>query len=171
MPSFFPRTTVEWRLEEPRAFRRLSLSLVEMALLTGAGLRLYRVLAMAYASQHWAAFAGALALGVVVLVAMLTAHLANYPTRQWAWRAPAFAALEAVGEMLVSLALIALGHEPDGSARAGFADWLPMAARVLLTRGLILCAWAVLLAGILHVVRRTLPDVPDEEEELARSGA
>ena len=35
MPSFFPRNTVEWHIEEPRAFRRFSYSLVEMAIVTG----------------------------------------------------------------------------------------------------------------------------------------
>ena len=32
MTSFFPRHSVEWRLEEPQAFRRLSISLVEITL-------------------------------------------------------------------------------------------------------------------------------------------
>ena len=164
MASFFPRTTVEWRLEEPAAFRRLSLSLVEMALVTGVGLRLYRVLAMTFVADHWLAFGGAIAFGTVVLVGMLTAHLANFPIRQWAWRAPAFAALEALGEMTVSLLLIALGREPDGSMRASFADWVPMGARVLLTRGLVLCIWAAILAGIVHVVRRAMPELDDADE-------
>jgi hypothetical protein len=44
MSSFFPRHSVEWRLEEPQAFRRLSLSLVEMALLAGVILLLLRAL-------------------------------------------------------------------------------------------------------------------------------
>lgn len=164
MASFFPRTTIEWRLEEPPAFRRLSLSLLEMALVTGVGLRLYRVLVMTLFAHHWLAFGGAIALGVVVLLGMLTAHLANYPVRQWLWRAPAFAALEAVGEMVVSLVLIAVGREPDGSTRASFADWLPMGASVLLTRGLILCAWALVLAGVLHLVRRAMPELDDPDD-------
>ena len=46
MSSFFPRNTVEWRLEEPAAFRRLSLSLVEMALLAGIVLRVLRALTL-----------------------------------------------------------------------------------------------------------------------------
>ena len=42
MPSFFPRNSVDIRLEEPAAFRRLSLSLFEMALLAGIVLRVLR---------------------------------------------------------------------------------------------------------------------------------
>ena len=45
MTTFFPRQSVEWHLEEPAAFRRLSLSLVEMALATGIVLRLLRAFA------------------------------------------------------------------------------------------------------------------------------
>ena len=43
MSSFFPRAAVDWRLEEPAALRRLSLSLPVMAIATGVLLRLYRV--------------------------------------------------------------------------------------------------------------------------------
>ena len=35
MPNFFPIQTSELKFEEPKAFRRFSFSLVEMALVTG----------------------------------------------------------------------------------------------------------------------------------------
>jgi hypothetical protein len=53
MATFFPQHTVEWRLEEPRAFRRLSLSLIEMALLTGIVLRLLRALTFTHGRASW----------------------------------------------------------------------------------------------------------------------
>ncbi len=42
MPNFFPIQTSELKFEEPKAFRRFSFSLVEMALVTGVLLRVYR---------------------------------------------------------------------------------------------------------------------------------
>lgn len=53
MPSFFPQTTIEWHVEEPAAFRRLSLSLAEMALITGIVIRLLRALSFAYWRASW----------------------------------------------------------------------------------------------------------------------
>jgi len=44
MPNFFPIQTSELKFEEPKAFRRFSFSLIEMALVTGVLLRVYRVL-------------------------------------------------------------------------------------------------------------------------------
>ena len=35
MPEFFPQHTITMSIEEPKAFRRFSRSLVEMALITG----------------------------------------------------------------------------------------------------------------------------------------
>jgi hypothetical protein len=155
MPTAFPRQTVEWHLEEPAAFRRLSLSLVEMALLTGVVLRLLRAFAFTHGRASVLVSIGAVILWGLLLVGMATAHLANFPIRRWAWRAPLFAVVETVGEMLTSLFLIWLGREPDGTARAHFHDWPSMAARALLQSALTLCLWALLLAGIILLVRRS----------------
>ena len=87
--SFFPRHTVEWHIEEPRAFRRLSLSLVEMALVTGVLLRVYRSYALTHRANGWLFFGGTLAFGLLFLLFMTSAHLANFPIQRWAWRAPA----------------------------------------------------------------------------------
>lgn len=156
MPSFFPRQTVEWRLEEPAAFRRLSLSLIEMALITGVVLRVMRALTFTHGRASWLFYGFAFVLGTLVMLGMTTAHLANYPVRAWSWRAPLFALVEVAGEMGMSLLLIAMGREPEGTARADFEDWPSMALRALLQSELTICLWALLLAAAIITARRLL---------------
>jgi hypothetical protein len=155
MPSFFPRQTIEWRMEEPPAFRKLSLSLLEMALLTGVVLRVLRALAFTYGRASWLYYGLVVVLATLLLVGMTTAHLANFPVRAWGWRAPLFALVEVVGEMSTSFLLIALGREPEGSARAEFHDWPSMAWRALLQSELTICLWTALLALAIVLVRRS----------------
>jgi hypothetical protein len=155
MSSFFPRHTVEWKLEEPPAFRRLSLSLAEMALLTGIVLRVLRALTFTHGRASWIFYGAAFVVGLVILLGMTTAHLANWTIRSWIWRAPLFAFLEAAGEMATSLLLIALRREPEGTVRAEFHDWPSMALRALLQSELSICVWALLLAGAIVFVRRS----------------
>ena len=155
MPSAFPRQTIEWHLEEPAAFRRLSLSLVEMALITGVVLRLLRAFAFTHGRASVIVSIGAVVVWGLILVGMATAHLANFPMRRWFWRAPLFALVATIGEMATSLLLIWLGREPNGTARAHFADWPSMAARALLQSELTLCLWMLILAGIIILVRRS----------------
>lgn len=155
MSSFFPRNTVEWRLEEPPAFRRLSLSLAEMALLTGIVLRVLRALAFTHGRASWIFYGAAFVVGTAILLGMTTAHLANWTIRSWVWRAPLFSLLETVGEMGTSLLLIALRREPEGTARAEFHDWPSMTLRALLQSELTICLWALLLAGVIVFVRRS----------------
>jgi hypothetical protein len=155
MPTFFPRHTVEWRIEEPPAFRRLSLSLVEMALLAGIVLRVLRALTFTHARASWVFYGAAFLLGTLVLLGMATAHLANWTIRSWVWRAPLFALLETVGEMGTSLLLIALRREPEGTVRAEFHDWPSMALRALVQSELMICVWALLLAGAIVFIRRS----------------
>ena len=109
MPSFFPRHTVELRIEEPKAFRRLSFSLVSMAIVTGIVWRFYRVAALTHGTNNWLYAAVVITFAVIFLIGMLTAHLANYPLHQYLWRAPAFAGIEVGAEMLTSALLIAIG--------------------------------------------------------------
>ena len=154
MPSFFPRSTVEWRLEEPAAFRRLSLSLVEMAVLTGVALRLYRAILLSLAGEPgWGVVAAGIAVGVAFLVGMATLHLGNYPVHRWLWRAPLFGLVAALAEVATSLLLTLVGREPLGSGRAAMADWSAMAVRVVLTRVVIVTLFALVLAGVVQVVR------------------
>lgn len=155
MPSFFPRTTIEWRMDEPPSFRRLSLSLVKMALLTGVVLRLIRALAFTYGRVSWLYYGLVFVVGTLVLLGMTTAHLASFPVRAWSWRAPLFALVEVAGEMTTSLLLIALRREPEGTVRADFQDWPSMSLRALLQSELSICLWALLLAAVIVFVRRS----------------
>lgn len=155
MPSFFPQTTIEWRMEEPAAFRRLSLSLPEMALITGIVIRLLRALSFTYWRASWLYYTVILLAAILLLLGMTTAHLANFPVRSWAWRAPLFASVEVLGEMTTSLLLIALRREPEGTARADFHDWPSMSMRALLQSELLICLWALLLAAVILFVRQS----------------
>ena len=164
MPSFFPQHTVEWRLEEPQAFRRLSLSLIEMALLTGIALRLLRALTFTHGRASWLFYGAAFVVGLLILLGMTTAYLANWTLRSWVWRAPLFALVEVAGEMATSLLLIAIRREPEGAVRAEFHDWPSMALRAFLQSELSICLWAALLAGVILFVRRS-GIAPGVEEE------
>ena len=167
MPGFFPRQTIEIRLEEPKAFRKLSFSLLEMAVITGVLLRLYRSLTLSHDSSSWLYIGGTVAVGMVFLVGMATAHLANYPLHQWLWRAPAFWLVEVAAEMATSLLLIWAGREPTGTVRAHFVEWPGMVARTLLWRGLAIVMWALFLAAIVHFVRTRLVHEDEEPMEIS----
>jgi SNF family Na+-dependent transporter len=155
MATFFPQHSVEWKLEEPPAFRRLSLSLFEMALLTGIVLRLLRALTFTHGRASWLFYGAAFVVGLLILLGMTTAYLANWTLRSWVWRAPLFALVETAGEMATSLVLIAIRREPEGAVRAEFHDWPSMALRAFLQSELSICLWALLLAGVILFVRRS----------------
>ena len=155
MATFFPQHSVEWKLEEPRAFRRLSLSLIEMALLTGVVLRLLRALTFTHGRASWLFYGAAFVVGLLILLGMTTAYLANWTLRSWLWRAPLFALVEVAGEMATSLLLITIGREPEGAVRAEFHDWPSMALRAFLQSEVSICVWAALLAGVILFVRRS----------------
>lgn len=171
MTKYFPKHTVQWHFEEPTILRRFSLSLVEMAVLTGIVLRLFRALVYTQASTNWFLWGGSIALGVLVLCGMATVHLANYPIRRWILRAPLFALAEVVVESVTSAALIWLGREPTGSARAEWSDWLPMTVDTLFLRMLEVCGWALILAGVVTVVRRTVLREQKVEEDTVEDPA
>jgi SNF family Na+-dependent transporter len=155
MATFFPQHSVEWKLEEPPAYRRLSLSLFEMALLTGIVLRLLRALTFTHGRASWLFYGAAFVVGLLILLGMTTAYLANWTLRSWVWRAPLFALVETAGEMATSLVLIAIRREPEGAVRAEFHDWPSMALRAFLQSELSICLWALLLAGVILFVRRS----------------
>ncbi|HUF28536.1 MAG TPA: hypothetical protein VMM18_16275 [Gemmatimonadaceae bacterium] len=156
MVEYFPRQTLTWKVEEPPVFRRLTLSLVEMSVLTGILLRVYRAFVHAHAADSWLVAGTTLAFGAVILFGMLAIHLANFPIRHWLWRAPAFAILEAAAEMITSLGLIAIGREPYGTARAEMHDWMAMATNTLLIRVVAIALFALVLAGVVQAVRYAL---------------
>lgn len=163
--KYFPKSTDQWHFEEPTIIRRFTLSLVEMAVLTGVALRLYRALVVTQGSTSWLWLGGTFALGLLFLGAMVTMHLANYPLHRWVYRAPLFALVEVAAESATSLVLIWAGREPYGTVRAEWGDWLPMAAATLWTRELMVCLWALILAGVVWIVRRTILREEQVEEE------
>ena len=167
MSAYFPKHTSAMRIEEPKTFRRFSLSLVEMALVTGVLVRVYRSFVLTHGSSSFMYIGTIMTIALLFVVGMTTAHLANYPTHHWVWRAPAFAALEIVGEMATSLLLIWLGREPNGTVRAHFADWPGMMLRALEIRGLVVILWSLGLAGIVSLVRSRL--VKEEADDPIKS--
>ncbi|GAC1653237.1 MAG: hypothetical protein NVS4B3_16130 [Gemmatimonadaceae bacterium] len=156
MTKFFPRQTVSWKLEEPRAFRRMSLSVVEMGLFTGIVVRLFRSLALTHGPNSLLYFGLIIVVGALFLFGMATAHLANFTVRHWLWRIPAFTALEALGELATSAALIQFHREPIGSARAEMHDFPGIVTGMLVARIIPLCLFGLLLAGVVQVVRYAL---------------
>ena len=126
-----------------------------MALLAGIALRLLRALTFTHARASWLFYGAAFVVGLLVLLGMTTAHLANWTLKSWLWRAPLFALVEVAGEMATSLVLIALRREPEGAVRAEFHDWPSMALRAFLQSELSICLWAALLAGVILFVRRS----------------
>lgn len=153
MPGFFPAKTASFKLDEARAFRRFSFSVVEMAVVTAVVLRVYRALAMTLAGANALYLGVSFAIGFVVLFGMVTLHLGNYTVRRWVWRAPLFALIEAAAESLTSLALIAAHREPMGSARATFGDWPGIVASIFTWRLSAIVIFALVLAAVIRVAR------------------
>lgn len=155
--AFFPRHTEAMRairFEEPPVVRRLTFSLVAMATATGVVLHLYRAWILSHsAAQSWMYLGGAIALGVVALLALATLHLGNFTLSRWLWRAPLFGFVEGVAECVTALALIAAGLERVGSATATFADWPRMTLIIVLVRVVLLVVYAAVLAGVVQFVR------------------
>ena len=155
----------EWDLEEPAAFARVARSPVELALITGVVIRLFRAVVLTHGNASTSYLGAALVLGSLFLLGMATLHLGRFPVREWPWRAPLFAVFETAGEMIVSLALIALHREPWGTARAEFVDWQAMATGVVFWRVLGVSVWALLLGATVSFIRgRVLKETGREVE-------
>jgi hypothetical protein len=155
----------EWDLEEPAAFARIARSPVELALITGVVIRLFRAVVLTHGNATTAYLGAALVLGSLFLLGMATLHLGRFPVREWPWRAPLFAVFETAGEMIVSFVLIALHREPWGTARAEFVDWQAMATGVVFWRVLGVSVWALLLGVTVSFIRgRVLKETGREVE-------
>jgi hypothetical protein len=155
----------EWDFEEPAAFTRIARSPVELAVITGVIIRLFRAVVLTHGTASSSYLVAALVLGTLFLLGMATLHLGRFPVREWPWRAPLFAIFETSGEMLVSLVLIALHREPWGTARAEFVDWQAMATGVVFWRVLGVSVWALLLGTTVSFIRgRVLKDTGREVE-------
>ena len=155
----------EWDFEEPAAFTRIARSSIELALITGIVIRLFRAVVLTHGDATSSYLGASLVLGTLFLLGMATLHLGRFPVREWAWRAPLFAVFETAGEMLVSLVLIWLHREPWGTARAEFVDWQAMATGVVFWRVLGVSVWALLLGATVSFIRgRVLKDTGREVE-------
>lgn len=157
MTEFFPRRSIAWTLEHPADFRRLALSLPQMALVTGVLMRLWRSYTFTHGSpDSYLWVGGTFLVGMTFLFLMLTLHIGNYTLRNWLWRAPMFALLESGSEVVVSLALTTLGLEPLGAQMAEMSDWIPTATRIVIVRlgGIVL--FTLVLAVVVSIVRRVL---------------
>ena len=157
MSSLFSKDATAWTsVEEPAAFRRLTMSLVEMAVITGVLLRLYRSVILTHGADSWIYLGGTFALGAIFLFGMVTLHLGNYTVRRWVLRAPAFALVEMAAEMATSAALILLHREPFGSSRATFSDWPLMASNLIVWRFMAIILFALALSGVVQAIRYLL---------------
>jgi hypothetical protein len=142
---------------KPDALRRMSVSLPQMALVTGIVLRLWRSYTLTHGSpDSWAWVGGTTLAGLAFLFLMCALHLGNFPLRGWLWRAPAFALLESATEIVMSLALITLNLEPLGAEMAEFSDWLPSAATILVARVIGLLIFSFVLGVVVWILRRLL---------------
>ena len=160
-----PFKSSEWDLEEPPAFARIARSPFELAIITGVVIRLFRAVVLTHGNATSAFLAASLVLGTLFLLGMATLHLGRFPVREWPYRAPLFAIFETVGEMIVSLILIALHREPWGTARAEFVDWQAMATGVVFWRVLGVSVWALLLGLTVSFIRgRVLKETGREVE-------
>jgi hypothetical protein len=155
MPRFFPQHTVEWRVQEPRFVRRLSLQLVPMALVAGMLSRLLRWAVMGVSGSNLVLVLG-IVLGLFTVLGLATAHLGNFPVRHWLWRAPLFGFLVGVADALASGVLTLLGLERFGTSEAHFNDWVASVGQVIMVRLLLVSLFAAVLAAAVQIVRYAL---------------
>lgn len=149
------RVSAGLSMREPPAFIKLARSVVEMALVTGVVVRLYRALVLTHAGSGL--YIGTMfLLGSAFVLLMATVHLSRFPPRQWTWRAPVFGALESAFESIVSLGLIAANREPLGTGAATFGDWPGIATTIFVRHVIVISAFALLLALTVKLVRYQL---------------
>src|SRR4051794_37873565 len=74
--------TSEWDLEEPAAFQRIARSPIELAVLTGVVIRLFRAVVLTHGNVSSSYLAAALVLGSIFLLGMATLHLGRFPVRE-----------------------------------------------------------------------------------------
>ena len=168
----FPRETIAWKqVPEISTWRRIAVSLIEMAIITGIVVRLLRSLFLTQGPTQSILFFGlGLALSTIVLLGALTLHLSNFTVRHWWWRAPVFALVEWMAEMATSALLIWLGREPWGaSGRAEMSDLPSIAAGTFLWRFIPIVAFALFLALIVNAVRAVVQRREDSRERRGAS--
>jgi hypothetical protein len=144
-------------LREPPAFSKLARSIVEMGLVTGVVVRLYRALILTHAGDNSSIYLAAMFLLAAAFVLLMAAlHLSRFPLRDWLWRAPAFAGIESAAECIVSLGLILAHREPLGTGAATFSDWPSIVGTIFVRHILVISTFALLLALTVKLVRYQL---------------
>lgn len=151
----FPRQSIIWKLEEKTTLQRITLSLAWYGFGIGVVMRLYRWGALVLlAPESPGAVLGTIGFGVILMCALATGHLANRSFRSWPWRVPAIGALIALGESVTSLVLTLLHQERLGRATATLADWPGAVVSILLSRVVIVTAFALVLSAVVVALRK-----------------
>lgn len=166
----FPRQTIAWKqVQEIPFWRKIAVSLVFTAVLTGVVLRLYRALVLTSGPAESVLYLGGVfAIGTMLLLGGATLHLSHFTIRHWWWRAPAFAVVEFAAEMVTSLFLIWAGLEPFATGRAQIDDWWSdIATQTLAWRLVPISLYALFLAVIVYAVRMVVQRREDSREERA----
>ena len=153
MAEFFPRQTVVWKATDEPFLRRVGVSIVAMALLAGVLAKGTDWLLRTYAPVSLWWFLLGEALPWVVRLVVATAHLGNYTIRRWTYRAPLFGALEGAAELLLSAALVSLGRERLGTGLMGWDEWRLEVIPTLVWRVVVVSGFALILAGVVQVIR------------------
>jgi hypothetical protein len=104
--------------------------------------------------EAWGALLLAIAIGVALMCALATGHLANFTLRSWRWRAPALGALIGVGEGIASLVLTLLNQERVGRSLATMADLPGTVLSAVVTRALVVSLFAAALAVVVVGLRK-----------------
>ena len=166
MREAFPRHTIAWKIEHLTTLRRASLSLPLYGIGCGILMRAYRwgVLALIEPSG-WGSILATIAIGVILLCALATGHLANFTLRSWRWRAPLLGALIGVGETIASLVLTLVDQERIGRTLATMADLPGTAVSAIGTRALVVSLFALALAAVVVGLRKA----EENEDRGARS--
>lgn len=166
MAPLFPQVTGTFPLGE-RPPHRFWLSPVLSGAATGIAVRVYRALTLTVGPNESLLYVGtAFVVGQLFILGMATLHLGNATVRRWVWLAPAFAFCEAIAEALTSLALIAGGWERIGSMPARWVDWSELALNTLVWRVAVIIVFALVLAGVVQLVRRLNVKRLDREHTL-----
>jgi hypothetical protein len=139
-------------------FARIPRSLIPMALVTGIAVHSYIWFVLARESVNFGLVALLLAFSgrFVLLLALSTVYLANHPVRQWIWRAPAFAVLEAAVEALYVAVLIRLRFERLGTEHAQQRDWWGIVSDIWAYHIIAILVFSLILAVVVQTVRYAL---------------
>jgi hypothetical protein len=137
---------------------RIPRSLIPMALVTGIVVHSYIwfVLARASVNFGWIGLLLAFSGRFVLLLGLATVYLGNHPVRQWIWRAPLFAVLEAAVEAVMVAILIKIGVERIGTEHAHARDWWSIVSDILIYHGIAILVFSLILAVVVQTVRYAL---------------